>query len=660
MPKILAIDDRQDNLTILSAILKNSIPDCTIITAQSGMEGIEKAIAELPDTILLDIKMPQMDGYEVCAKLKANKITSHIPVIMITAIKTESKDITKGLDAGADAYLAKPIDEYVLIAQVNTALRIKRAEDLMRDQKDFLEKMVKERIRALRQSEKKYRTLLESTSEGCWQVNSEFKIVEVNPAICKMLGYRQEEMIDKMPSDFVDDENRKIFEEQYALISATIHRSYEIVLRKKNKENLPARVNATTIRNESGEVQGAFAFITDITERKQAEEEQKKLQGQLIQAQKMEAIGTLAGGIAHDFNNILSSILGFTALALDDADKESMLYDNLTEVLTAGNRAKDLVSQILTLSRHDNPAIKPIQINPLVKDALKMLRAIIPTTIEIEENICSDQLVIVADPTQIHQVIVNLATNAKHAMEETGGVLAVDVEAVSIDENTETKCIDLTPGNYVRITVSDTGTGIAGEHIDKIFEPYFTTKEKGKGTGLGLSVVHGIIKNHKGDITVNSEPGNGTTFYVYLPLAKQQSAELPSPTAGPLPTGTEHILILDDEPSIVKMLKQSLVRLGYTATIFTSSMEALEVFQASPDKFDLVITDMTMPNMTGDKLASEIKKIAPDMPVILCTGFSEKINIQPGPDLQINDFLMKPVNKAKLAKTVRQVLDNKK
>ena len=539
-------------------------------------------------------------------------------------------------------------------------MRVKNAEDKLRDQKDFLEKMVKERIRALRQSEKKYRTLLESTSEGCWQVNSEFKIVEVNPAICKMLGYRQEEMIDKMPSDFVDDENRKIFEEQYALISATIHRSYEIVLRKKNKENLPARVNATTIRNESGEVQGAFAFITDITERKQAEEEQKKLQGQLIQAQKMEAIGTLAGGIAHDFNNILSSILGFTALALDDADKESMLYDNLTEVLTAGNRAKDLVSQILTLSRHDNPAIKPIQINPLVKDALKMLRAIIPTTIEIEENICSDQLVIVADPTQIHQVIVNLATNAKHAMEETGGVLAVDVEAVSIDENTETKCIDLTPGNYVRITVSDTGTGIAGEHIDKIFEPYFTTKEKGKGTGLGLSVVHGIIKNHKGDITVNSEPGNGTTFYVYLPLAKQQSAELPSPTAGPLPTGTEHILIVDDEPPIVKLLKQSLVRLGYTATIFTSSMEALEVFQASPDKFDLVITDMTMPNMTGDKLASEIKKIAPDMPVILCTGFSEKINIQPGPDLQINDFLMKPVNKAKLAKTVRQVLDNKK
>ena len=409
-----------------------------------------------------------------------------------------------------------------------------------------------------------------------------------------------------------------------------------------------------------GEVQGAFAFITDITERKRAEEEQKKLQGQLIQAQKMEAIGTLAGGIAHDFNNILSSILGYTDLALDDADKESLLYDNLTEVLTAGNRAKELVQQILALSRHDNPEIKPIQLNPLVKEALKMLRATIPTSIEIEENICSNQLVIVADPTQIHQVIVNLATNAKHAMEETGGVLAVDVEAVSIDENTETKCIDLTPGNYVRITVSDTGTGIAGEHIDKIFEPYFTTKEKGKGTGLGLSVVHGIIKNHKGHIAVFSEPGKGTTFNVFLPLAKQQSVELPSPTAGPLATGTEHILIVDDEPPLVKILQQTIERMGYTATIFTSSMEALEVFQASPDKFDLVITDMTMPNMTGDKLASEIKKIAPDMPVILCTGFSEKINIQPGPDLQINGFLMKPVNKTKLAKTVRQVLDNKK
>jgi PAS domain S-box-containing protein len=817
MTKILAIDDRKDNLTILSAILKNSIPGCTIITALSGIEGLEKAAAELPDTILLDIKMPEMDGYEVCAKLKENKITRHIPVIMITAIKTESSDVSQGLNVGADAFLAKPIDESILIAQVNTALRIKKAEDQLRDQKGLLEKIVNERTSALRKSEKKYRTLLETTSEGCWQINADNKIIEVNPAACKMLGYDTEEMLGKTTLDFVDDENKKIFINQTSKISSTKHRSYEIVLKKKTGEDLPAYFNATTIRDESGKVQGAFAFISDITERKRAEcrieallslnqmteasldeigafalengvkltnstigyiafvnedetvltmhswskeameqcklidrplvyplatvglwgeairqrkpvitnnysepsplkkefpeghiniirhmniplfegnkitavagvgnkekdydqsdirqltllmqgmwrlvqrkreqEAKKELEYQLLQAQKMEAIGTLAGGIAHDFNNILSSILGYTELALDDADTETILHENLIEVLTAGNRAKDLVQQILTLSRQNSPEIKPIQINPLVQEALKMLRSTIPTSIKIKTNICSEQLVLQADPTQIHQVIVNLATNAKHAMTDATGVLTVCVDSVNFDENTKEK--EMAPGDYVRITVSDTGAGIADTHLDKIFEPYFTTKKIGEGTGLGLSVVHGIVKSHKGDITVKSKLGTGTTFHVYLPLAKQQSVELPTQTDEPLPRGSERILLVDDEPSIVKMLQQSLERLGYMVTIFTSSMEALEAFRTSPDTFDLVITDMSMPTMTGDKFAEEIKKIRSDVPVILCTGFSDQIKIRTGTDMQINAFLMKPINKAKLAKTIRRVL----
>ncbi|MCK5784442.1 MAG: response regulator, partial [Desulfobacterales bacterium] len=233
MPKILAIDDKQDNLTTLSAILKIYIPDCTIVTAQSGPEGIEKAITELPDTILMDVKMPGMDGYEACKKIKTNKATRHIPIAMITAIKTESADISKGLDIGADVFLAKPIDETVLVAQVNTLLRIKKAEDKLRGQRDLLGTVAKERTDELIKSEKSYKVLLETTSEGFWQFNPELKTIEVNPALCKMLGYSAEEMIGKTPFDFADDENQKIFSEQTSKISTTLHRSYEIVLRKK-------------------------------------------------------------------------------------------------------------------------------------------------------------------------------------------------------------------------------------------------------------------------------------------------------------------------------------------------------------------------------------------------------------------------------------------
>jgi two-component system cell cycle sensor histidine kinase/response regulator CckA len=785
MTKILAIDDKPDNLTALSAILKNYIPDCTVITAQSGPEGIEKAITELPDTILMDIKMPGMDGYEACKKIKANEATRHIPIAMITAIRTESVDISRGLDIGADAFLAKPIDETVLVAQVNTLLRIKKAEDKLRGQRDLLEKMVRERTDALAESEAKYRLLADSTIDCIWLLNMDLIFTYINPAVYEMTGFTTKEWIGSKLQGHCDEKNFKIMN---GIVLAAQERLpdnsgfiFEAVMLKKSKDPFYVEITGRMIVDEDGQPKGLQGVTRDITERKQAEialreseerfrmlfenaplgyhsldangaivevnetwckllgytkeevvgrnfsnfihpdfeevfkqnfpkfkslgytlgvefemikkdgseaivsfdgkigykkdgsfkqthcvlndlternqtkKEKEKLTEQLIQAQKMEAIGTLAGGIAHDFNNILSSILGFTELALDDANKEPLLYDNLTEVLTAGNRAKDLVQQILALSRHDSPEIRPIQINSIVNEVLKMLRSTIPSSIEIQENICSNQLVVLADPTQIHQVIVNLATNAKHAMSDAIGVLAVNVDIVSIDESTQE--IDMAWGDYARITISDTGAGIPKTHLDKIFEPYFTTKPVGEGTGLGLSVVHGIIKSHKGNITVSSEPGIGTTFNVFLPLAKQQSAGLPSPIAEPLPTGTERILLVDDELPIVKMSQQTLVRLGYTVTPRTSSIEALEAFRSSPDAFDLVITDMSMPYMTGEKLASEIKKIRPDMPVILCTGFSEKINIQPGPDFQINGFLMKPVVKSKLAKIIRKLLD---
>ncbi len=428
---------------------------------------------------------------------------------------------------------------------------------------------------------------------------------------------------------------------------------YEVFREAADGKKKSCIVAASPYRDMDGRIIGVVESFTDITQRVQLEE-------QLRQAQKMESIGILAGGIAHDFNNILSAILGFSELALDDVETGTMMYENLTEIMKAGNRARDLVQQILAFSRHDEAETRPMQILPIVKEVVKMLRSTIPSSIQIHEDLCGEKLIVNADPTQLHQVIVNLATNAKQAMSDVeAGVLEISADAICFDEGIEKQYLDVTPGDYARITVSDTGTGISPADLEKIFDPYFTTKQKGDGTGLGLFVVHGIVKKYQGTITVYSEPGKGTTFHVYLPLIKKYLPDQSTQPAGPLPKGSERILMVDDEPPILKMQQLFLERLGYAVIPRVSSVEALEAFRAFPENYDLVITDMTMPYMTGDRLAREIKEIRPDMPVILCTGFSEKVDNGRASELHIDGFLMKPVDQAQLANTVRSVLDSR-
>ena len=412
------------------------------------------------------------------------------------------------------------------------------------------------------------------------------------------------------------------------------------------------RLVGNPVRNEAGRIVRAVEVAEDITER-------ESLMAQLRQAQKMEAIGTLAGGIAHDFNNILSSVIGFAELALDDVERGSIVEDSLQEIYSAGKRARELVQQILSISRRGEIEIKPLQVNALVKDVMKMLRAVLPTSIEFRESICNEPLIVNADATQLHQVFVNLVTNAGQSMADENGILEVTVDATALDADIKRKYPELGPGRYARISVSDTGSGIPKEHIDKIFEPYFTTKEKGAGTGLGLSIVHGIVKNHGGHITVNSEPGRGSTFHIYLPLTRMAAVESPHRTARVLPQGVEHVLVVDDELPVVKMQQRSLERLGYKVTARTGSLDALEMFRASPDKFDLIITDLTMPGMTGDKLARAVKAIRPDIPVVLCTGFSHGIGDHEE-SMDIDGFLMKPVDQEKMAESIREILDRAK
>ena len=412
------------------------------------------------------------------------------------------------------------------------------------------------------------------------------------------------------------------------------------------------------LKEERSLINALAERIGRVIDHKQAEEEKKKLEEQLRQTQKMEAIGTLAGGIAHDFNNVLGSIIGYADLAMDDIQEGTIARSNLEQVLIAGSRAKQLIKQILTFSRKAEEGQKLIQVAPVIEESLKMLRASIPSTIEIRQNIESQDGIISGNPTQIHQVVINLCTNAAHAMGENGGVLKVGLEEVSIDSDIVTHYGDLKMGQYLKLTIKDTGCGIERDAIDRVFEPFFTTKDVDKGTGMGLSVVHGIVKDHNGTITVESQPQKGTTFNVFLP--KIGSGDLPEDELPEIPRGQgELILLVDDDPSIVGMMTQVLERLGYSVTAKTSSIDAVETFTTEPGKFDLVITDYAMPGMTGKELAQEVMNVRPDIPVVLCTGFSEDIDAKDARRMGIKDFVMKPVTREKIAAIIRKILDEK-
>ncbi len=412
-------------------------------------------------------------------------------------------------------------------------------------------------------------------------------------------------------------------------------------------------IQAARIIGPHGEVVGAIQTAQDISDR-------IRLEVQLRQAQKMEAIGTLAGGIAHDFNNILSAVLGYTEMALGEPKLDNQLRRYLDQIFKAGERARDLVKQILAFSRQSDEKLRPLRVGPIVKEVMRLLRASLPSTIKISQEIHDDWDAILAHPIQIHQVLMNLCTNAAHAMRERQGELKISLVPVNV-EPPDNLIIhhDLSPGKYLRLTVSDTGVGIDNEIIDRIFDPFFTTKKPGEGTGLGLSVVYGIVKNYGGTITVQSKVGKGTEFNVYLPLLTEvedkQEAKVKAPIAG----GKERILFVDDEAALVQLATSTLSGLGYEVVGRTSSLEALELFRAHPDSFDLVITDMTMPNMTGSELAQQLIHIRPDISVILCTGFSEAMTPEKAKALGLRELIMKPIIKIQIAEAIRRALDYK-
>ena len=515
---------------------------------------------------------------------------------------------------------------------------------------------IKKAEEALRESEERYKSLFKNNHSVMLLIDPKTAdIVDVNPAAVSFYGWSYETMTRKKIFDInmlteeqvlqeikkAKIEQRNLFYFRHCLASGEIRdvEVYSGPIKIRGKELL-------------------YSIVHDITARKNAEGEKAALEAQLLHAQKMESIGTLSGGIAHDFNNLLGIILGNAEMVMEDLPESHPAKHNLNEIRTASLRARDVVKQLLSFGRRTDPKQRPVKLVKIVEDALKFLRSSIPTSIEIHQNIPNDtDDTILADSTQINQVMINLFTNAAHAMEDTGGVITIGIQNVYLDQVSAALYPDLSFGNYVKLTVSDTGTGIDHEIQDRIFDPYFTTKEVGKGTGIGLSVVHGIVKSHNGAIIVDSKFGKGSTFGILFPVADEE-AVIETEAVEKLPTGNERILFVDDEKSMAEIGRRRLERLGYRVEARTNPIEALELFRADPDQFDLVITDMTMPHITGDKLVKEILKIRPDIPMILCTGFSEKIDEEKAKKIGVRQYIEKPFDRGKLSRLVRNVLDD--
>jgi PAS domain S-box-containing protein len=615
------------------------------------VEGIEEGYYEVDfrgNVVFCNSSLARILGYSVDELIGLN-YTDYMD-------KSYLHDLRKTFNRVRRTGRAAEISGWKLVRREGTPLDIEASITLIRDSsgkpvgfrgvcRDVTEMKRAEQERLL------LVTAIEQAAESIMITDADETILYTNPAFERITGYTSQEAAGKKAGFIMSGKHDPDF---YRLLARTLAKgkvwSGRFVNRRKDGSIFHEEATISPVKDESGRVVSYVAVKRDVTREVRLEEE-------LRQAQKMEAIGTLAGGVAHDFNNILSAIFGFTQLALDEAKEGTRQHAALTEVAIAAERAAELVKQILTFSRKSEQEKRIVNLSTLLKEVLKFLRASLPSTIDIRLDAKVPHSQIMADPTQIHQVFMNLCTNAWHAMREKGGKLEVRLNSVTLDANSPDLDGDMNPGAYLVLNLSDSGNGIEPHIRDRIFEPYFTTKRQGEGTGLGLAVVHGIVKSHGGSIRVESDVGYGTTFRVFFPMVEDEArdqAVLPEMSL----RGDERILFVDDEAPIAKLATMMLNGLGYRVIAETDSMRAMEIFQSNPHGVDLIITDMTMPNMTGKQLASKILALRPDVPIILCTGFSEEIAQPEAKALGIRAFVMKPLNRDNLASIVREVLDN--
>jgi len=662
--KILIVDD--NNHLALFLEKKLTAAGHEIVTALNALSAFKVLEDYTPDIIFCDYFLPNINGGELCKTIRRMDHLKNAYVAVMSAAAPEL-DLEPS-SIGADAVIAKgsfqETESLILsvIDDADTHRHGTQEHGLIGFDSVSSRQLTKELIAKNRYLQ----TMLDSIAEGIIEVCSG-RIVYVNAPAITILGKPQDQILVVPLPAFFDGAARTQLE---SLLESGIpgHLMIEQPATEERAERILS-VKRLPFCGESGTI---LLLIEDVTSRLQAEKtlrnshhhmeelvqertaDLKRANEMLKQVQKLEAIGTLAGGIAHDFNNILSSMIGYMELAklTPSPDKRQFYLDRALQV---SNRAKDMIKQILIFSRPQEQEKKPVLVAPLLKEGIKMLRATLPSTIQINQQIPDQSTMILADSTQIHQILMNLATNAFHAMREQGGILDIQLDQEKIEPGRKPSAFNLAVGEYAKLTVRDTGHGIDQAIIDRIFDPFFTTKGPGEGTGLGLSVVYGIVRDHGGKIQAVSEPRKGTTITVYLPLIETVEPAK-NPQQEPIPRGSERVLFVDDEAAITDVTKAMLTTLGFQVTARQSSTEALELFRSQPSSFDIVITDMTMPNMRGDELARELLSIRADVPIILCTGYSDLISEEKAQEIGIREFLMKPLSMGDLARAVRKAL----
>lgn len=607
----------------------------------SGEEALEIIDKDSPDLVLMDIMLKgEIDGTETAGKIRS---MYNIPVVYVTAYADENV-LTKAKHTEPFGYIVKPFEDIEINSAIELALYKHKMETRLKESEQWLS------------------TTLNSIGDAVIATDEKSVVKFMNPVARTITGWKSEDAIGRPLNEIfniINEQTREKVENPVTKVireNKTVGLANHTLLISKNGNETPIDDSGAPIRDKDENIIGVVLVFRDISDYKQAEKERGQLQKQLQQSQKMESIGTLAGGIAHDFNNILGIILGNIELAISKIPESHPVQENLEAMKIASLRATDVIQQLLSFSRKTEQSRQPVRIGDITNECIRFLRSSIPTTIEIKTYLPDKPIVVMAVPTQIHQVLINLCNNSAHAVGEDGGVISIHLDNISLD-GAKAKSMDLNPGPYAKISVGDTGKGISKDNMNKIFDPYFTTKEIGKGSGIGLSVVHGIIKNHDGKVLVESEKGIGTKFDIYLPLAETELKMKAKKRKPNTPKGTERILFVDDEPLIADISCQILEQLGYKVTPQTSSPQALEMLKVQPEYFDLVITDMSMPKLTGDKLAMEILKIRKDLPVIICTGFNERIDNEYVKSIGAKALIMKPITKVKLAETVRMALD---
>jgi PAS domain S-box-containing protein len=526
-----------------------------------------------------------------------------------------------------------------------------------------LKKEVDERKKteaALRQSEQRFRDISMSVGDMIWEVDDKGRFTYISETVTPIFGYQPGELIGKTHFDMMDDAESRRFRNLFKIISQDSNPMVdkELWYMTKDRKRVCLLTNGIPIMEGDKGVLGYRGVGKDVTRQKKLEDEKKKMEEQLKQTSKMEAVGTLAGGIAHDFNNILGIIIGNTELAISDTPEWSTIRQNLDEIKKASIRARNVVRQLLSFSRKTEQERRPLKIQDVLEETVALLRSTVPSSIDIRTIVSEKTSPILADSTQLHQVVLNLCSNAIHAMEENGGILEISLMDLAPENRSLLPVPAETPKDrkWVHFSFRDTGHGISPDIRDRIFDPYFTTKDVGKGTGIGLSVVMGVVKNNEGAISIDSEPEKGTTVHLLFP-AVESYTETVSKIPDTLPTGNERILFVDDETSIVAIAELLLRRQGYSVTSATNPLEALEIFSAAPDDYDLIISDMTMPYIMGDRLVKKCLEIRNDIPVILCSGFSETITEETAGKIGIKRLLDKPLDMRLMAVSVRQVLD---